>query len=239
MSDFTVVLVHGAFAESASWDGVIARLQAAGVTAVATPNPLRSVTTDADNVRRAAESQGTPVLLVGHSYGGAVITEAAVGAESVRGLVYVSAFAPDHGETSFELTDQFPGSTLGATVRPYALGDGTNDLVVDRALYPEQFAADVPLDQARLQAATQRPIRDFALAEQQPAEVPAWKLLPSWFVYGTADKNIPAEGLAFMAERAGSRETRVIEGASHSSMVSHPDVVADLILTALASLADA
>ena len=140
----TVVLVHGAFAESASWSGVIAALQSRGVNAIATPNPLRSVTTDAANVRSAVESIGGPVLLVGHSYGGAVITEAAVGSDAVTGLVYVAAFAPDHGETALGLTGQFPGSTLGETVRPYPLGDGTNDLIVDRELFPNQFAGDVP-----------------------------------------------------------------------------------------------
>ena len=206
------------------------------MTAIATPNPLRSVTTDADNVRRAVAAVGGPVLLVGHSYGGAVISEAAVDAGAVRGLVYVAAFAPQQGETSLGLTGQFPGSTLGETVRSYPLGDGTNDLIVDRELFPHQFAGDVDLDDARLAAATQRAIRDFALSEPQPAEVPAWKSLPSWFVFGTGDKNIPVEGLRFMADRAGSRKTVEIDGASHSVMVSHPDAVADLILEALAEL---
>jgi pimeloyl-ACP methyl ester carboxylesterase len=234
--NLTVVLVHGAFAESASWSGVIAALQAKGVDAFATPNPLRSVTTDADNVRRAVESVGGPVVLVGHSYGGAVITEAAVGTDVVKGLVYVSAFAPDHGENSLQLTGQFPGSTLGETVRPYPLGDGTNDLIVDRELFPQQFAGDVPLDVAKISAATQRAIRDFALGEPQPAATPAWKTLPSWFIFGSGDKNIPVEGMRFMAERAGSPKTVELDGASHSSMVSHPDAVAELILEAVAHL---
>ncbi|WP_163618139.1 alpha/beta hydrolase [Microbacterium sp. B35-30] len=236
MSAPTVVLVHGAFAESASWSGVIATLQSRGVNAIATPNPLRSVTTDAANVRSAVESIGGPVLLVGHSYGGAVITEAAVGSDAAAGLVYVAAFAPDHGETALGLTGQFPGSTLGETVRAYPLGDGTNDLIVDRELFPNQFAGDVPLEDAKIAAATQRAIRDFALGEPQPAETPAWKTLPSWFVFGTGDKNIPAEGLRFMADRAGSLKTVEIEGASHSVMVSNPDAVADLIQDALAHL---
>ena len=239
MTHITVVLVHGAFAESASWNGVIPALRERGVTAIATPNQLRSVTTDADNVRQAVESIGGPVLLVGHSYGGAVITEAAVGSEVVAGLVYVAAFAPDHGETSLGLTGQFPGSTLGETVRPYPLSDGTNDLIVDRELFPKQFAGDVPLDEARLAAATQRPIRDFALGEAQPAETPAWKTLPSWFIFGTADKNIPVDGLRFMADRAGSLKTVEIDGASHSAMVSQPEAVADLIVEALTHLARA
>ncbi len=232
----TVVLVHGAFAESSSWSGVLSNLLGRGVAAIATPNQLRSVTTDADNVRRAVESVGGPVLLVGHSYGGAVITEAAVGSDIVKGLVYVAAFAPDHGETSLGLTGQFPGSTLGETVRPIALGDGTNDLIVDRELFPSQFAGDVPLAEAKIAGATQRAIRDYALGEPQPAETPAWKTLPSWFVFGTGDKNIPVEGLRFMAKRAGSLKTVEISDASHSVMVSNPDAVADLIVGALAYL---
>jgi pimeloyl-ACP methyl ester carboxylesterase len=233
----TVVLVHGAFAESASWNGVIANLHARGIAAIAIPNQLRSVTTDADNVRRAVESIGGQVLLVGHSYGGAVITEAAAGDTNVTGLVFVSAFAPEHGETSLGLTAQFPGSTLGDTVRPIPLGDGTNDLVVDRELYPRQFAGDVPLAIAQLAGATQRAVCDSALAEAQPTEAPAWKSLPSWFVFGSGDKNIPVEGLRFMAKRADPKKTVEIEGASHSVMVSNPDAVADLISEAVSSLA--
>jgi len=174
----TVVLVHGAFAESASWSGVIARLTERGVAAVATPNPLRSVRTDAANVRSAVEGIGGPVLLVGHSYGGAVITEAAVDSTAVVGLVYVAAFAPDQGENALQLTGQFPGSTLGDTVRPYPLDDGSHDLLVDRDLFPNQFAADVAPAEAAIQARTQRPVRDVALGEAQPS-VPAWKSLPA------------------------------------------------------------
>ena len=229
----TVVLVHGAFAESASWSGVISRLADRGVAVVATPNPLRSVSTDAANVRSAVEGIGGPVLLVGHSYGGAVITEAAVDNPAVVGLVYVAAFAPDHGENALGLTGQFPGSTLGETVRPYPLGDGTHDLFVDRDLFPNQFAADVAPAEAAIQARTQRPIRDFALGEAQPAETPAWKSLPSWFIFGGADKNIPVEGLRFMAERAGGLAIEEVPGASHSVMVSQPDAVVALILQAI------
>jgi pimeloyl-ACP methyl ester carboxylesterase len=232
----TVVLVHGAFAESASWAGVIALLTEKGVAVVATPNPLRSVATDAENVRRAVEGIGRPVLLVGHSYGGAVITEAAVDSDAVVGLVYVAAFAPDHGETSLQLTGRFPGSTLGETVRSYPLGDGTADLVVDRDLFPRQFAADVPVGDAAVQALTQRPIRDAALGEPQPAATPAWRSLPSWFVFGDADKNIPVEGLRFMAERAGGLSITEVAGASHSVMVSRPDQVVAVITQAIEHL---
>jgi len=233
----TVVLVHGAFAESSSWNGVLQRLLARDVRAFATPNQLRSVSTDAANVRSVVDSIDGPVLLVGHSYGGAVITEAAAGADSVVGLVYVAAFAPDHGETAFGLTDKFPGSTLGETVQAIALADGSQDLIVDRERFPLQFAADVPLADAALAAATQRPIRDAALGEAQPAENSAWKVKPSWFVFGSGDKNIPVETLRWMAERANPQKVVEIEGASHSVMVSQPDAVADLILEALAHLA--
>lgn len=236
MSEITVVLVHGAFAESASWSGVIPRLTQAGITAIATPNPLRSVTTDAENVKRAVAGIEGPVVLVGHSYGGAVITEAAVDAPNVVGLVYVAAFAPDHGENALQLTGQFPGSTLGDTVRAYPLGDGTNDLYVDRDLFPNQFAADVAPEEAAIQARTQRPIRDFALGEGQPAETPAWKTLPSWFVFGDADKNIPVEGLRFMAERAKPVAVTEVPGASHSIMVSQPQAVVDVIAAAIEHL---
>jgi pimeloyl-ACP methyl ester carboxylesterase len=235
-TSITVVLVHGAFAESASWSGVLRGLHEKNIDVFATPNPLRSVTTDAENVRRATEAVGGPVLLVGHSYGGAVITEAAVDNPAVVGLVYVAAFAPDHGEDSLQLTGRFPGSTLGDTVRAYPLGDGTNDLIVDRDLFPNQFAADVDPAEAAIQARTQRPIRDFALGEAQPAPTPAWKSLPSWFVFGDADRNIPVEGLRFMAERAGSLATREVAGASHAVAVSQPDEVVSVIEMALAHL---
>ena len=180
-------------------------MQKRGVSAFATPNPLRSVTTDAANVRSAVESVGGPVLLVGHSYGAAVITEAAAGSDVVKGLVYVAAFAPDQGETSLGLTGQFDGSTLGETVRAYPLDDGTNDLIVDRELFPNQFAADVDIEDVCIAAATQRPIRDSALGEAQLSATPAWKTLPSWFIFGTGDKNIRAEGLRFMADRRARR----------------------------------
>lgn len=237
-AEITVVLVHGAFAESASWSGVITHLQEKGIAVIATPNPLRSVTIDAENVRRATAAIDGPVLLVGHSYGGAVITEAAVDNAGVVGLVYVAAFAPDHGETSLQLTGQFPGSTLGETVRAYPLGDGSNDLIVDRELFPHQFAADVAPADAAVQAITQRPIRDFALGEPQPAAIPAWKTLPSWFVFGDADKNIPVAGLRFMAERAGALVTREVAGASHSVAVSQPGEVVAVITAALEHLSN-
>ncbi len=231
----TVVLVHGEFVDSASWSRVIEGLDAVGVTAVAASNPLRGVVSDAESVRAAIASQRGPVVLVGHSYGGSVITLAAVDNPAVISLVFVSAFAPATGESAITLTEQFPGSSLGASVRPYPLGDGTNDLVVDRSLYRSQVAADVSPERARIMAATQRPILDSAMAEPLAASLPAWKSVPSWFVFGSADRNVPVAALRSMALRAEPKEIREIEGASHSPMMSHPEVVVEVIVAAVSS----
>jgi len=223
----TIVLVHGAFAESSSWNGVIDTLTHDGYPVVATANPLRGVASDAAYVARVIGSIRGPVVLVGHSYGGAVISATAPSATNIKALVYVAAFAPDTGETSLELTGKFPGSTLSGTLAPpVALPGGTHDLYIDQAKFPHQFAADVPLAQAKQMTATQRPIVDAALAEKSTA--PAWKSLPSWSIYGTADLNIPPAALAFMAQRAHSTTT-VVQGASHVVMVSHPKQVAAVI----------
>lgn len=230
----TIVLVHGAFAESASWNGVITRLEHDGYRVVAVANPLRGVQSDADYVGRVVASLKTPVVLVGHSYGGSVISDPASTPANVKALVYVAAFAPDAGETGSELAGRFPGSTLGQALAPAVpLPGGGNDLYIDQAKFPAQFAADVPAAEAARMAATQRPIRDSALNEAERA--PAWKRLPSWFVYGTGDRNIPPAAHAFMAQRAQARGTKVVEGASHVVMVSHPDTVANLIESAAAA----
>ena len=224
----TVVLVHGAFADSSSWNGVIAALQHDGYPVVAAPDNLRGVRADADVVADVVKGINGPVVLVGHSYGGSVISEAAEGASNVKALVYVAAFAPEAGETALGLTGKFPGSTLGPTLAPpVPLADGGNDLYIQQSRFPAQFAADVPEAQARLMAAGQRPIADAALSEA--ATAPAWKHVPSWFVYGDADRNIPPAAMQFMAQRAGARETVVVKGASHVVMVSHPAEVAQLI----------
>ncbi|UUQ66598.1 alpha/beta hydrolase [Pseudomonas fuscovaginae UPB0736] len=224
----TVVLVHGAFAESASWSGVIARLQAKGYPVIAVANPLHSVKGDSDYVADIVEHTQGPVILVGHSYGGAVISNAVHGQSNVKALVYVAAFAPEKGETAIELSGRFPGGSLGPTLAPpVKLKDGSVDLYIQQDKFPAQFAADVPAKEAALMAATQRPIAEAALKEASGE--PAWKTLPSWFIYGSADKNIPEAALKFMADRAGSRETVDIKGASHVVMVSHPDKVAALI----------
>jgi pimeloyl-ACP methyl ester carboxylesterase len=224
----TIVLVHGAFADASSWNGVIKILESHGYPVVAAANPLRSVQDDARYVASIVESISSPVVLVGHSYGGLVISDAASGHENVKSLVYVAAFAPETGESAVALSGKFPGSTLGPTLAPpVTLPDGGKDLYIQQDKFPDQFAADVSKKQARLMAATQRPITEAALSE--PAGDPAWKTTPAWFIYGDKDKNIPPQALGFMAERAHSKQTVVVNGASHVVMVSHPREVAELI----------
>jgi len=230
----TIVLVHGAFAESASWNGVVDELRKSGYPVIAAGNPLRSVSGDAAQVAALARSIKGPVVLVGHSYGGAVITAAGNGLPNVKALVFVAAFAPDTGETCLGLTGKFPGSTLPAALaQPVALPEGGEDLYILQDKFPQQFAADVPVDAARGMAATQRPIKGAALAE--PMGTPAWKTIPSWAIYGTGDLNIPPAAMGFMAERAHAKKTVVVEGASHVVMVSHPREVAALIQQAAAN----
>jgi pimeloyl-ACP methyl ester carboxylesterase len=227
----TIVLVHGAFAESASWNDLIRRLQDQGYTAIAAANPLRSVAGDAESVASIFEAVEGPIVLVGHSYGGSVISSAARDNQDVKALVYVAGFAPEEGENALELSGRFPGSTLGEALWPVPLSDGSTDLYIRQEEYHQQFAHDVPAEQTALMAATQRPVRDVALNEASGP--PAWKSIPSWFVFGKLDKNIPAALHRFMAERAGAREIVEIEGASHAVGVSHPEEVADMILRSL------
>jgi pimeloyl-ACP methyl ester carboxylesterase len=227
----TVVLVHGAFADSASWNGVVPRLQSKGLRVVSVANPLRTLIGDADYLGKLVDSIPGRVVLVGHSYGGAVITNAATGRRNVKSLVYVAAFVPDIGETALALSGKFPGGTLGeALAPPVAMADGGKDLYIQQDKFHKQFAADVPQIAATLMAVAQRPIAEAALT--QPSGVPAWKDLPSWAIYGTADKNIPPEAMRFMSERAGARKVVEVKGASHVVMVSHPDKVAALIVEA-------
>jgi len=226
----TVVLVHGAFAESASWDGVIARLQGHGYKAVAAANPIRSVSGDADFLASILDAIEGPIVLVGHSYGGAVMSNAALGKGNVEALVFVGAFAPEEGENIGELSSRYPGATLGETLWSVPLADGSTDLYIRQELYHRQFAEDVPAERTALMAVGQRPLRDVAVNEASGP--PAWRSVPSWFVFGELDKNIPAASHRFMAERAGAREVVEIEGASHAVGVSHPEEVADIILRA-------
>ena len=234
MSQSTVVLVHGAFAESASWAGVISRLHAEGHTTVAVANPLRSLSGDAAHLKAVLGSIEGRIVLVGHSYGGAVMSGAASENTLVSALVFVAAFAPAPGESIAELSGKFPGSTLGDTLHTVPLADGSTDLYIKQELYHQQFAADLSAEDASLNAATQRPLSDVALKEGAGAD-PAWQRIPSWFLIPALDLNIPPEAQRFMAQRAGAKEVIDLPGASHSAPVSCADQVAKTILTAVAA----
>jgi pimeloyl-ACP methyl ester carboxylesterase len=231
----TIVLVHGAFAESSSWNPVVAALQARGYDTLAVANPLRGLKSDADYVARVAASIPGDVVLVGHSYGGAVISGAAAAAKNVRALVFVAGYAPDAGESAVSISARFPEGTLGQALAPPLLqADGGKDLYILPARFHAQFAADVPKAEAAIMAATQRPVTEAALGEAAVG-TPGWKTLPTWFIYGTRDLNIPASAHAFMARRAGARETIGVEGASHVVMLSHPETVVEMIERAAAA----
>nr|WP_296072152.1 alpha/beta hydrolase [uncultured Actinoplanes sp.] len=228
-----VVLVHGAFAESASWNPVIERLSGQGLTSVAVANPLRSLAGDATYTRDVIASIDGPVVLAGHSYGGMVITEAAAGLEQVAGLVYVCAFAPEPGESAFGLSAKFPGSTLGEALASYPVSSGGTDLAIRPESFHHQFIADVPAEQAAVLAATQRPVTQAALTGALATATPAWRSIPSWFVFGDEDLNIPVALHRFMAERAAAKGVREIAGASHAISVSQPTPVAASIVEAV------
>jgi pimeloyl-ACP methyl ester carboxylesterase len=222
----TIVLVHGAFADSSSWNEVVSKLQAKGYSVTAVANPLRSVKSDSEYVQSALRAIPSPVVLVGHSYGGLVISNAASGAKNVKALVYVAAYAPEPGESAVALSTRFPGRTPGA-LTPVEAPGGVKDLYVQRDKFHALFAADVPEPIARRMASTQRPVTEAALNE--PSAASAWKTTPSYFVYGKEDKTIPAAAHAFMAERARPKDTVAVGGASHVVMISNPDAVVKLI----------
>jgi pimeloyl-ACP methyl ester carboxylesterase len=229
----TIVLVHGAFAESASWDAVIDPLQGAGHTVIAAANPLRSVAADAAAVSDLVRTVEGPVVLVGHSYGGTVISNVSPDAGDITGLVYIAAFAPDFGESANTLATRFDGSTLAQALQPVPRSDGTTDLYIRPERFHGQFAADLPVSQTTRMAATQRPATLEALNEPT-GERPLWKQVPSWFLVAGQDRNIPAELQRFMAERAGARRMLEIPSASHAAGISHADATARLILEAAA-----
>jgi pimeloyl-ACP methyl ester carboxylesterase len=226
----TIVLEHGAFADAASWDGVVARLQRAGYPVVSAANPLRGPATDAAYLRSVLGHIDGPVVLVGHSYGGTVISQAAAGLEDkVKALVYIAAFLPDTGESSIGLTNKFPGSTLGQAVESvnYSLPAGGQgaDVYIQQEKFRSQFAADVPKDKAGLMAAGQRPIAAAALEEKSTRA--AWKTIPSWSLVTTEDRNIPVAAQRFMSARAKARTTTI--DASHAVSVSRPEAVTRVV----------
>jgi pimeloyl-ACP methyl ester carboxylesterase len=234
-----IVLEHGAWADASSWSSVISRLQRSGFTVYAPPNPLRGLPQDSAYLHQFltqnAALQGQPIVLVGHSYGGAVITNAAVGVPEVRALVYVDAFIPDQGDTIGHLASAKPGSCLGNPAEdfnpvPYpGAPSGDVDLYIKSNLVPGCFATGLPASQAAVIAATQRPLAASAFTE--PCGPPAWKTTPSWAVIGTADLVIPPAELTIMAKRAGARITDV--NAGHLSLISEPSVVTRVILKAV------
>ncbi|MCA2219923.1 alpha/beta fold hydrolase [Nonomuraea aurantiaca] len=232
MNPPVVLLVHGAFAESASWNRVIQRLRSNQLTTVAVANPLRSVEGDATYLRDVINGIGGPVVLAGHSYGGMVISQAAAGNPAVRALVYVAAFAPEPGESALLLSSKFEGSTLGQALQAYPVASGGNELRIDPAKFHRQFCADLDTEEAALMAATQRPVTERALSERLAVDEAPWRTIPSWFVHGDKDLNIPAAALRFMAERADARGTREVAGASHALAASQPDAVTATILDA-------
>ena len=230
----TIVLVHGAFAESSSWDGVIDPLRDAGHPVIAAANPLRSLATDAAAVADVVRSVDGPVVLAAHSYGGAVISNVPAGAGEIVGLVYACGFAPEPGEHCFQLAAMFPGSKLGPdTSRAVPRSDGTTDLYVATDNFHGIFCQDVSESQAARMAVTQRPATQEALTEPC-GDHPLWNDVPSWFLIGTRDHIIPPALQRHMAQRAGSQRTVAVEGASHAIAVSRPDATVNAILEAAA-----
>lgn len=225
----TVVLVHGAFAESASWGAVAERLSRAGHRPIAAANPLRGVAADAAAVSDLLRTVEGPIVLVGHSYGGSVISAVAAEGAEIAALVYVAAFAPARGESCLELAQRYPGSTLGMALQPIRHGDGTIDLLIARDRFHMQFCADLSTEEAALMAATQRPVAQAALEEPLRQE-PSWQRVPSSFVFGSEDRNVPAALEWALAQRAGAARTVEIAGASHAVAVSHPEETAAVIL---------
>ncbi|GAB1332751.1 alpha/beta fold hydrolase [Streptomyces sennicomposti] len=229
----TVVLVHGAFADAASWSGVIEELQRHDIPVIAPPNPLRGLASDAAYVASVAAQIDGPVVLVGHSYGGALITVAGT-AENVVGLVYVAAYVLEEGESLGELQGRFPLSPLVSNLKqwtyPVADGDPAVEVTITADAFPSVFAADVPADVTKVLAVAQRPLA--AAAFEETASAAAWKTKPSWALVAGADTAINPEVERFGAQRAGATVVE-IDGASHAVAVSQPKQVAELIREAV------
>jgi pimeloyl-ACP methyl ester carboxylesterase len=236
----TIVLVHGAFADASGFAGVIRALQDRGFRALGFGNPLRGLASDATYLAGFLRSLDGPLVLVGHSYGGAVVSAATTGMDQVKALVFFSGWLPDEGESIQQLFEQSGGSLGGAAIRPTAVpgpdgSEGAPDLYLDPEQFPAAFAADVDRGTSEVMAATQRPWSGAAFGE--PSGPPAWKTVPSWYLLCTEDQTIPPGIQRFMAERAHARVTEV--AASHASMVSQPEAATQLILEAAEAAAPA
>jgi len=231
----TIVLVHGGFADASSWNGVIDRLQVAGLTTIAPANPLRGLVNDSAYVSNVVKTIEGPVLLVGHSYGGLVITNVGAQVENAIGLVYVAAMAPDEGETMLDVAADYPKTLILDALRPASVApsEAETDFVVDPEEYRAAFAADLSEETTRVLAATQRPFVGSALAT--PSGPPAWKNLPSWYAVATADQAIHPGQQRFYAQRMEA--TTIEVDGSHSIAVSQPETIADLIRSAVGALA--
>jgi pimeloyl-ACP methyl ester carboxylesterase len=222
----TVVLEHGAWADGSSWDGVVTRLQKDGYTVDVPPNPLRGVDSDSAYLAGYLATVPGPIVLVGHSYGGFVTTNAATGDKNVKALVYVDAYIPAQGDTVNSLTSQFPGSQITPDALNFVPSPGgVTDVYIKPSLFHSILANDLPASQAAELAATQRPIAASALTEASGP--PAWASIPSWAVIGTADHAIPPAAQEFMAGRAHASVTKI--NASHLSLISQPGEVTNVI----------
>jgi pimeloyl-ACP methyl ester carboxylesterase len=232
----TVVLVHGAFADASSWSGVIERLQAKGLTVTAPPNPLRGISADSAYIASVLDQIEGPVIIVGHSYGGAVISNAATGKDNVMGLVFVAAFAPDEGEMLGEVEAGSKDSVLNSALVPrqYPTADGemATEFAIDPAKARAAFAGDLSDQQAALIAATQRPVSELAFSE--PSGPPAWKQRQCWAVVATGDRAAGTDVVRSMAERAGAHITDI--DGSHVIMISQPDAVVEVIMEAVSAV---
>jgi pimeloyl-ACP methyl ester carboxylesterase len=234
MATPTVVLLHGAFADASGWRGVHDELARHDVAVLAPPNPLRGMTGgDGAYLAGVIDRVDGPVVLVGHSYGGAVITAAGT-APNVVGLVYVAGYAPDENETLEALQANFPAPDITPFYVQAPLPDGRAEFSVAPAGFHEMFCADLPADEAAFLATAQRPLAAVSISEQ--ASAPAWRTRPSWGVLPTADRCIHPDVHRFSYQRAGAEVTE-IEGSSHVAMMSHPEVVADVVLAAVRATA--
>jgi pimeloyl-ACP methyl ester carboxylesterase len=235
----TVVLVHGAFADASGWYGVQERLEAKGYTVVSPANPLRGVTADATYIKSVLSQISGPIVLVGHSYGGVVITNAATGNPNVKALVYIAAYAPDQGDTVVSLGQLGKQGEIGPAtldIRNFPNPDGTTgqEGTIKLDVFRDIFAADLSKKLARNMALAQRPASLVALGE--PSGVPAWKTIPSFYMVAGADRAIGADVEKAMAKRISPKKTVTIKGASHVVMISQPKITADFILEAARTL---